>query len=72
MCLRIDRFIFPFSSTGILPDRVGRVVIDGVLNPVLWAGASQAKVLHNVFQDTDKVFEGFVEFCVKVCSFGAL
>ncbi|KAL7408835.1 hypothetical protein BDY24DRAFT_405259 [Mrakia frigida] len=52
--------------TGIFPERIGRVIIDGVIDPQLWASASQANVLNNVFQDTDKGVEGFVEACVEV------
>lgn len=55
-----------FFSTGIFPERIGRVIIDGVIDPQLWASASQANVLNNVFQDTDKGVEGFVEACVEV------
>ena len=50
------------TYAALFPDRVERVIIDGVANQWDWyEGLIDAEML----ADTDRVFEGFVEECVK-------
>ncbi|KAF8335935.1 TAP-like protein-domain-containing protein [Cantharellus anzutake] len=47
----------------MFPDRVGHVVIDGVVNTLLWATEPSYKAWAYKIQDTPKVFQGFAGAC---------
>ena len=46
----------------LFPDRVGRLVIDGVANNFDWFSS---RLDSEMFLDTQKVFDGFIEECIK-------
>ena len=54
------------GRTGIFPDRIGRVVIDGVVDPTVWQSGTEHAVLASTFRDTDKALENFVDHCLEV------
>ncbi|KAG8721708.1 hypothetical protein FRC09_007499 [Ceratobasidium sp. 395] len=47
----------------MFPDRVGRVVIDGVLDPVYWANKPAYEMWGVKTESTDEAFTGFVSAC---------
>ncbi|KAF8518940.1 Alpha/Beta hydrolase protein [Hysterangium stoloniferum] len=47
----------------MFPQRVGRVVIDGVVNPDLWANTYSNEWYKYDLVDTDSVFDNFVKAC---------
>jgi pimeloyl-ACP methyl ester carboxylesterase len=48
----------------MFPTRLGKVAIDGVVDPVLWATTPSHTWPKYDFVDTDKAFDGFVRSCV--------
>ncbi|CAE6451037.1 unnamed protein product [Rhizoctonia solani] len=48
----------------MFPDRIGHVILDGVVDPTYWANrpAHEAK---NALESTDETFDGFAEECAK-------
>ncbi|KAL5637297.1 hypothetical protein ACGC1H_001066 [Rhizoctonia solani] len=48
----------------MFPDRVGRVVLDGVVDPVYWANKPPHELGKITLESTDEAFTGFVEACV--------
>ncbi|OQR88192.1 hypothetical protein ACHHYP_07289 [Achlya hypogyna] len=53
------------TYANMFPDKVGRFVIDAVLDPELYTG-SAPELMVGSFRDTDKIFEAFVTACEKV------
>ncbi|EJF56709.1 hypothetical protein DICSQDRAFT_174660 [Dichomitus squalens LYAD-421 SS1] len=49
----------------IFPDRVGRVVIDGVVDVNLWANKAPYQQLHQWLNSTDATYEVFIAECTK-------
>ncbi|CCO35403.1 Putative hydrolase Mb2248c [Rhizoctonia solani AG-1 IB] len=49
----------------MFPDRVGRVVLDGVVDPKDWANRPAHKWLGNALISTDETFDGFAEECIR-------
>ncbi|EUC61817.1 hydrolase, putative [Rhizoctonia solani AG-3 Rhs1AP] len=49
----------------MFPDRVGHVVIDGVVNPKYWANRPAHEHMEVAFQSSDEAFEGFTAACAK-------
>ncbi|GJJ11156.1 hypothetical protein Clacol_005387 [Clathrus columnatus] len=47
----------------MFPDKVGRVVIDGVVDPELWANSRPSEWYKEDYVDTDKAFDNFLEAC---------
>ncbi|KAG8722899.1 hypothetical protein FRC09_005503 [Ceratobasidium sp. 395] len=47
----------------MFPDRVGRVILDGVLNPWVWSTKPPLDTLEIILTDTQKVFDGFASAC---------
>ncbi|KAG9118282.1 hypothetical protein FRC07_007277 [Ceratobasidium sp. 392] len=47
----------------MFPERVGRVVIDGVIDPVYWANLPAHKFWAVSVESTDDTFTGFVQAC---------
>ncbi|KAF8754549.1 TAP-like protein [Rhizoctonia solani] len=47
----------------MFPDRVGRVILDGVVDPVYWANRPAHEWLGNVFESTEAAFDGFAKEC---------
>ncbi|CAE6409120.1 unnamed protein product [Rhizoctonia solani] len=49
----------------MFPDRVGRVVIDGVVNPKYWANRPAHEHMEVAFESSDEAFAGFTAACAK-------
>ncbi|KAH7339936.1 TAP-like protein-domain-containing protein [Rhizoctonia solani] len=49
----------------MFPDRVGRVVIDGVINPTNWANRPAYEYTGVALQSIDETFDGFAAACAK-------
>ncbi|CAE6466765.1 unnamed protein product [Rhizoctonia solani] len=49
----------------MFPDRVGRVILDGVVDPVYWANRPAHEWLGNVFESTEAAFDGFAKECAN-------
>ncbi|KDN44350.1 hypothetical protein RSAG8_05614, partial [Rhizoctonia solani AG-8 WAC10335] len=49
----------------MFPDRVGRVVIDGVVDPKYWANRPAHEHMEVSFESSDKAFDGFAAACAK-------
>ncbi|KAI1791401.1 alpha/beta-hydrolase [Ganoderma leucocontextum] len=47
----------------MFPERVGKVILDGVVDPVTFATKQISLSGGNIFMDGDKVYEGFVTGC---------
>ncbi|KAF8586360.1 hypothetical protein K439DRAFT_1659729 [Ramaria rubella] len=47
----------------MFPNRVGRVIIDGVVDPVIWATMYSNEWYKYDFVDTDHAFENFLQAC---------
>ncbi|KAI8974213.1 TAP-like protein-domain-containing protein [Trametes punicea] len=47
----------------MFPERVGRVIVDGVLNPIFLATEETSFFVSNQLADADKVYQGFVTGC---------
>ncbi|KAH7344213.1 Alpha/Beta hydrolase protein [Rhizoctonia solani] len=47
----------------MFPDRVGRVVLDGVVDPVVWANKPTHEMLWIIPESTDEAFTGFCDAC---------
>ncbi|KAH7329759.1 Alpha/Beta hydrolase protein [Rhizoctonia solani] len=46
-------------------NRVGRVVIDGVVNPIYWANRPAYEHMEVAFESSDEAFDGFAAACAK-------
>lgn len=49
-----------FHFINMFPDRVGRVIIDGVVDPSVWG---KVELMHTLLADTEAVFLGFSNGC---------
>ncbi|CAE6531988.1 unnamed protein product [Rhizoctonia solani] len=49
----------------MFPERVGRVVIDGVVNPIYWANRPAYEHMEVSFESSDEAFDGFAAACAK-------
>ncbi|CAE6485194.1 unnamed protein product [Rhizoctonia solani] len=49
----------------MFPDRVGRIVLDGVVNPKYWADRPAYEYTGVALQSIDKTFNGFASACAK-------
>ncbi|QRV78194.1 Abhydrolase domain-containing protein [Ceratobasidium sp. AG-Ba] len=47
----------------MFPDRVGRVVLDGVVDPEIWANRPAHELWNRTIDSADQTFEGFVSAC---------
>ncbi|KAG9107874.1 hypothetical protein FRC07_008567 [Ceratobasidium sp. 392] len=47
----------------MFPDRVGRVIIDGVLDPVVWSTRPGHEIWNLTVESVDEAFTGFVTAC---------
>ncbi|CAE6456002.1 unnamed protein product [Rhizoctonia solani] len=47
----------------MFPDRVGRVILDGVVDPVYWANKPAYEIGKISLESADEAFTGFVEAC---------
>ncbi len=47
----------------VFPDRVGRIILDGVVNPHIWAGEPSYKLWSDSLKNTSDVFHGFAAAC---------
>ena len=47
----------------MFPDRVGRIILDGVVNPHIWAGEPSYKLWSDSLQNTSDVFHEFAAAC---------
>ncbi|KAG8711023.1 hypothetical protein FRC09_020817 [Ceratobasidium sp. 395] len=47
----------------MFPDRVGRVVLDGVVDPEIWANRPAHELWNRTMDSVDKAFDGFVAAC---------
>lgn len=52
----------------MFPDRVGRVVIDGVVNTDLWAARPPLELGYETFNSTDATFDAFASSCLNAGS----
>ncbi|KAF8307596.1 hypothetical protein DL93DRAFT_2171613 [Clavulina sp. PMI_390] len=50
----------------IFPERAGKVILDGVVNPVLWAAEQQYKLWGYQIADTPSVLAKFAQSCAEV------
>ncbi|QRV91985.1 Abhydrolase domain-containing protein [Ceratobasidium sp. AG-Ba] len=57
--------IYLANSVSVFPDRVGRVVIDGVLGPEYWAQQPSYELWGVSIQSADDAFAGFVTACAS-------
>ncbi|KAG8933516.1 hypothetical protein FRC02_011716 [Tulasnella sp. 418] len=53
----------------MFPKRVGRVIIDGVVNPFVWTQQRSVNAWGDAIQDTEKTFDGFCESCATAGPF---
>ncbi|KZO93671.1 alpha/beta-hydrolase [Calocera viscosa TUFC12733] len=51
--------------TNMFPDRVGRVVIDGVVNPYLWSTEHPLQWFPEFYNTTYDSYQGFLRTCVE-------
>jgi len=58
-CSFLPKYILRF------PERVGRIVIDGVVDPELWANTRAVLWAKVFYSDTEKVLGNFAEECAK-------
>ncbi|CUA68530.1 Putative hydrolase Mb2247c [Rhizoctonia solani] len=49
----------------MFPDRIGRGMIEGIANPVLWVTQHSHMWMNNWIQDADKAYKWFLDSCVK-------
>ncbi|CAE6456295.1 unnamed protein product [Rhizoctonia solani] len=49
----------------MFPDRVGQVILDGVVDPRSWANNPAHEWLENALESTEATFNGFAEACAK-------
>ncbi|KAG8725889.1 hypothetical protein FRC12_023912 [Ceratobasidium sp. 428] len=49
----------------VFPDRVGKVVLDGVVDPVYWANRPAHEIWAVSAESTDEALAGFVTACAK-------
>ncbi|KZW03064.1 hypothetical protein EXIGLDRAFT_728593 [Exidia glandulosa HHB12029] len=49
----------------ILPKRVGRVIIEGIANPVLWSNGPTTEWLRDWMVDTEKTYQWLLDDCVS-------
>ncbi|KAH7329760.1 Alpha/Beta hydrolase protein [Rhizoctonia solani] len=49
----------------MFPERVGRVVIDGVVDPTYWANRPAHQQMGIAFESSDEAFDGFAAACAK-------
>ena len=54
----------------MFPDRVGHVILDGVINPSVWATEPSYKSWSDSLQNTSDVFNGFAAACAMAGSAG--
>ncbi|KAG9105175.1 hypothetical protein FRC07_009539 [Ceratobasidium sp. 392] len=65
----VDYWGFSYGSVigiyfvNMFPDRVGRVVLDGVVDPVYWANKPAHEMWGIMPESTDEAFTGFVSAC---------
>ncbi|KAI5885023.1 alpha/beta-hydrolase [Schizophyllum commune H4-8] len=52
-----------FVFVNMFPDRVGHVVLDGCMNPLLYANKPTTEYFPNDVVDADEAFEGFTTAC---------
>ncbi|KAI5889408.1 uncharacterized protein SCHCODRAFT_02634437 [Schizophyllum commune H4-8] len=52
-----------FTFVNMFPDRVGHVVLDGCMNPILYADRPITEYLPNFVEGTDSTFAGFAAGC---------
>lgn len=50
----------------MIPDKIGRVIIDGVASAPLWANEHPQEWLHQWIQDTEDTFQWFLRDCSEV------
>ncbi|CAE6442757.1 unnamed protein product, partial [Rhizoctonia solani] len=48
----------------MFPDRVGRVVLDGVVNPWDWATKPPLQSIYNAINSSDATFDAFASTCI--------
>ncbi|KIJ54276.1 hypothetical protein M422DRAFT_64360 [Sphaerobolus stellatus SS14] len=57
----------------MFPERVGRVIIDGIVDPIGWATEPSFIQIPSIIQDADVVLAGFTDLCAQAgpanCSF---
>ncbi|KIJ31181.1 hypothetical protein M422DRAFT_267131 [Sphaerobolus stellatus SS14] len=62
-----------WKSTTVFPNRVGRIVIDGIVDAIKWATEPTFKLLPAFFKDAEATLAGFTSLCVQAgpsnCSF---
>jgi len=51
--------------TNMFPDRVGRVVIDGVVNPSVWTSLHPLDWFPEFYNSTYETYQGFLRTCVE-------
>lgn len=54
--------VLGFHFINMFPDRVGRVIIDGVVDPSVWG---KVELMHTLLTSTDAAFLGFSNACVS-------
>ncbi|KAM5541070.1 hypothetical protein V8D89_005381 [Ganoderma adspersum] len=54
----------------MFPERVGKVILDGVVDPVIFGTKQISLSGGNIFTDSDRVYEGFVTGCALAGSHG--
>ncbi|CAE7135424.1 unnamed protein product, partial [Rhizoctonia solani] len=50
----------------MFPERIGRGMIEGIANPVLWVEQYSHMWMNNWIQDADRAYEWFLDSCIKV------
>ncbi|KAG8723385.1 hypothetical protein FRC11_002456, partial [Ceratobasidium sp. 423] len=53
------------TFVNMFPDRVGRVVLDGVVSPTYWADRPSYQIFEDNLHSTDDTFNGFAAACAK-------
>ncbi|CAE7232071.1 unnamed protein product [Rhizoctonia solani] len=61
-----DPFVTSSYFVNMFPERVGRVIIDGVVDPVRWTTVGVHKWSTWDLVDTEKVYTNFINTCAKV------
>ncbi|CAE6439274.1 unnamed protein product, partial [Rhizoctonia solani] len=49
----------------MFPDRIGRGMIEGIANPLLWVTQYSHMWMDNWIQDADKAYKWFLDSCIK-------
>lgn len=50
----------------MFPDRVGRVLLDGVVNPITWTNGTDSDKTTAAFRDVEMVLDLFTQYCADV------